>query len=122
MSGSGRGVAAIERAVDVLFLFSRSPSTLGVTEISRELGVSKAVVHRILTSLCEPGLLTVDPDSRRYALGPAVLELAAAYRDQLDVRELALDEMRRLSAETDETATLSVRHGNRRVYMAQITP
>ncbi|MDE0603235.1 MAG: IclR family transcriptional regulator [bacterium] len=120
--GSGRGVAAIERAVDVLFLFSRSSSTLGVTEISRELGVSKAVVHRILTSLCERGLLIVDPESRRYALGPAVLELAAAYRDQLDVRDLALEEMRRLSAETDETATLSVRHGNRRVYVAQITP
>ncbi len=122
VSGSGRGVAAIERAVDVLFLFTRSSNTLGVTEISRELGVSKAVVHRILTSLCDRALLTVDPESRRYALGPAVLELAAAYRDQLDIRELALNEMRRLSAETDETATLSVRHGNRRVYVAQITP
>ena len=115
-------MAAIERAVDVLFLFARSSGSLGVTEISKELGVSKAVVHRILTSLRERGLLSVDPESRRYALGPAVLALAAAYRDQLDVRSLALDEMRRLSAETDETATLSVRHGNRRVYVAQITP
>ncbi len=121
-TGSGRSVTAIGRAADVLFLFARSPSTLGVTEISRELGVSKAVVHRILTSLTKRGLLTVDSQSRRYALGPAVLELATAYRDQLDVRELALDEMRRLSAETDETATLSVRHGNQRIYVAQITP
>ena len=115
-------MAAIERAADVLFLFSRSPNTLGVTDISRELGVSKAVVHRILTSLCERSLLAVDPESRRYSLGPAVLELAAAYRDQLDVEGLALDEMRRLSAETGETATMSVRHGNHRVYVAQITP
>jgi len=122
IAGSGRGVAAIERAADVLFLFSRSPNTLGVTDISRELGMSKAVVHRILTSLCERSLLAVDPESRRYSLGPAVLELAAAYRDQLDVEGLALDEMRRLSAETGETATMSVRHGNRRVYVAQITP
>ena len=121
-TGSGRSVAAIEGAVGVLFLFARSSGTLGVTEISRELGVSKAVVHRILASLCERGLLIADPHSRRYALGPAVMELAAAYRDQLDVRTLALDEMRRLSAETDETATLSVRYGNRRVYVDQITP
>ena len=121
-TGSGRSVAAIDRAVGVLFLFARSPGTLGVTEISRELGVSKAVVHRILASLCERGLLVADPQSRRYALGPAVMELAAAYRDQLDVRTLALDEMRRLSAEMDETATLSVRYGNRRVYVDQITP
>ena len=121
-TGSGRSVAAIERAVDVLFLFAQSSTTLGVTEISKELGISKAVVHRILTSLCERSLLSVDAETRRYALGPSVLELAAAYRDQLDVRSLALDEMRRLSAETDETATLSVRHGDRRVYVAQITP
>ncbi len=115
-------MTAIERAADVLFLFTRSPSTLGVTEISSELGVSKAVVHRILTSLAKRGLLTADPQSRRYALGPGVLELATAYRDQLDVRTLAIDEMRRLSAETSETATLSVRHGDRRIYVAQITP
>ncbi len=121
-TGSGRSVAAVERAMGVLFLFARSPGTLGVTEISRELGVSKAVVHRILASLCERGLLIADPQSRRYALGPAVMELAAAYRDQLDVRTLALDEMRRLSAEMDETATLSVRYGDRRVYVDQITP
>ena len=121
-AGSGRSVAAIDRAVGVLFLFARTPGTLGVTEISRELGVSKAVVHRILASLCERGLLIADPESRRYALGPAVMELAAAYRDQLDVRTLALDEMRKLSARMDETATLSVRYGDRRVYVDQITP
>ena len=117
-----RSVAAIERAADVLFLFARVQSSLGVTEISKELGVSKAVVHRILTSLRERDLLTTDPATRRYMLGPAVLELATAYRDQLDVRSLAIDEMRALSAATNETATLSVRHGDRRVYVAQITP
>lgn len=117
-----RSVAAIERAADVLFLFARAQSSLGVTEISKDLGVSKAVVHRILTSLRERDLLTTDPETRRYMLGPAVLELATAYRDQLDVRSLAIDEMRALSAATNETATLSVRHGDRRVYVAQITP
>ena len=115
-------MAAIDRAVEVLFLFAGSAGSLGVTEISRELGVSKAVVHRILASLCERSLLVADPGTRRYGLGPAVMELAAAYRDQLDVRTLAIDEMRRLSAETDETATLSVRYGSRRVYVDQVTP
>ncbi len=122
INSSGRSVATIDRAVDVLFLFAASSGTLGVTEISNELGASKAAIHRILTSLRERNLLAADPESRRYSLGPAVLKLAAAYNNQLDLRSLALDEMRRLSAETDETATLSVRHGNRRVYVAQITP
>lgn len=119
---TNRSVTAIERAIDVLFLFTKAKRALGVTEIANEVGLSKAVVHRILTSLRERDLLATDPETRRYALGPAVLQIATAYREQLDIRELALEEMRQLSAATNETSTLSVRHGDRRVYVAQITP
>ena len=42
----GRRVATIERAADVLFLFTQDERpTLGVTEIADELNISKAVVH-----------------------------------------------------------------------------
>lgn len=119
----GRSVATIERAADVLFLFAEDDqATLGVTEIAKALDISKAVVHRILTSLRERDLVVVDEDTRRYALGPAVLHLAAAYRDRLDVRLLALETMRELSAATGETATLSVRNGHQRMYVDQVTP
>lgn len=118
----GRSVATIERAVDVLFLFNGTDTDLGVTEIARSLDLSKAVVHRILTSLRERSLVVVDPGSRRYSLGPAVLHLAAAYRSTLDVRTLAHDTLVKLSALTDETATLSVRNGDQRVYVDQVAP
>lgn len=119
----GRSVATIERAVDVLLLFARPDiSDLGVTEISRELDISKAVVHRILTSLKDRGFVSTEPDSRRYSLGPAVLHLAAAYRDRLDVRVMALECMTALSAATNETATLSIRSGDTRIYVDQVTP
>ena len=121
-STTGRGVATIERATDVLFLFAEAPGTLGVTDIAKELDISKAVVHRIVTSLCEAGLVVADPETRRYALGPGVLQLASAYLDKLDVRAIALEAMHRLSAETNETATLSVRQGDERVYVDQVTP
>lgn len=119
---AGRSVATIERAVDVLFLFAGHDADLGVTEIARELGISKAVVHRILTSLRERDLVVLDGESRRYALGPAVLQLAAAYRSTLDVRSLAHDTMVQLCAQTNETATLSVRNGDHRIYVDQVAP
>ena len=93
-----------------------------MTEIANELDISKAVVHRILTSLRDRDLISVDEDSRRYTLGPAVLDLAAAYQDSLDIRSEAVGVMRTLSAVTNETATMSIRHGERRVYVDQITP
>jgi DNA-binding IclR family transcriptional regulator len=120
---TGRRVATIERAVDVLFLFTDDDrASLGVTEISNDLGISKAVVHRILTSLRDRDLVIADPNTRKYSLGPAVLTLAASYFDQLDVRPMAIEAMERLSQETSETATLSIRNGFQRIYVEQVTP
>lgn len=121
-SSSGRSVATIERAADVLFLFAKAQGTLGVTDIAQELDISKAVVHRIVTSLGEHNLVVADPVTRRYSLGHGVLQLAAGYLDNLDVRAMALEAMKSLSAVTNETATLSVRHGDKRVYVDQVTP
>ncbi|MFM7063424.1 MAG: IclR family transcriptional regulator [Actinomycetes bacterium] len=120
---TGRSVTSIERAADVLFVFAESDRpTLGVTEIANELGVSKAVVHRILTSLRERDLIVLDDVHRRYSLGPAVLRLADAYRNRVDVRLLAAETLRALSTATEETATLSVRHGDQRIYIDKVTP
>ncbi len=119
---SGRRVTTIERAADVLFLFAGDRPTLGVTEIATELSISKAVVHRILTSLKDRDLVAADATTRKYSLGPATLELAARYRDQLDVRPHALEAMERLSRATNETATLSIRSGWQRIYVEQVAP
>jgi len=114
---------SVERAIDVLMLFTTSQgSTLGITEIANDLGISKAVVHRILTSLCDRDVVIADPESRRYSLGPGVLQLAAAYRSRLDLRTLAHQTLVQLSHATDETATLSLRHGWQRAYVDQVTP
>ena len=45
-------IGAVERAADVLNAFTElDGATAGVTELSERLGLSKAVVHRILASL-----------------------------------------------------------------------
>lgn len=115
--------ASVVRAVDVLMLFTSHPGpTLGITEIAVELGISKAVVHRILSSLCDRNMIVADPESRRYSLGPGVLQLASAYRNRLDMRTLARQTLVQLSQATRETATLSVRHEGERTYVDQVTP
>ncbi len=69
-----RSIAAVERAMDVLLHFGRTDQPdLGVTEIATALGLTKAAVHRILTALRSRELITVDPATRRYALGHAAV-------------------------------------------------
>ena len=119
----GQRIATVERAADVLNAFTElDGATVGVTELSERLGLSKAVVHRILSSLRVKGFVELDGDSRRYSLGPASLSLGLTYLQQIDVRDEARGFLRDLSDQTSETATLSVRRGDMRMYVDQITP
>ncbi len=118
-----RLIATVERATDVLTLFTRvERQDLGVTEIANELQLSKAVIHRVLNTLAAKGFIETDEETRRYRLGPAVLALGQAYVDRLDIRDLAQAYMRALSEQTNETATLSQRYRWERLYVDQITP
>ena len=116
-------VVAITRTADVLSLFARSERrSLGVSEIARALGLSKAVVFRILSSIRPRGFIEVDPDTRRYALGPEALLLGFAFLENVDARRLARSTLLQLSAATGETAALALRVGWERVYVDQVTP
>jgi IclR family transcriptional regulator, acetate operon repressor len=119
----GRTVNGVERALDVLLLFSSTQArSLGVSEVSRMLGLSKAVVHRILSALCSRQLVEIDENTRRYVLGRQSLALGMAFLDRVDVRDLAREPMQRLSRLTNETSTLSIRVRDTRVYLDQVTP
>jgi DNA-binding IclR family transcriptional regulator len=119
----GQTVTSIDRALDVLIYFGESGQpTLGVTEIADGLGLSKAVVHRILTSYRAKGFIGFDPASRRYSLGPRIVSLALGYLDRIDIRAQARPVLLSLSQATNETATLSTRSGWSRVYVDQVTP
>ncbi len=120
---TGQTIAGIERALDALALFAETDATsLGVTEIAQSLGLSKAVVHRILASFRAKGFVELDESTRRYSLGPKILFLGLTYLERVDILSVARSAMARLSHLTEETATLSLRSGDSRVYVDQVTP
>ena len=108
------------RVADVLLLFLDGPEVMGVSMIARELGLSKAVVHRTLTTLVPKGLLARDPVSRGYVLGPTAASLGARALRGSDLRSAAEPIMRRLHRTTLETVTVSALVPGGRVYLAQL--
>ncbi len=118
-----QGVQGVERALGVLSLFVESDShTLGVTEIAQKLNLSKAVVHRILSTFRTQEFVEMDETTHRYRLGPKILLLGLSQIDRLEFRTVAHEVMTELVAVTNETATLSIRVGWDRVYIDQVTP
>ncbi|WP_206681379.1 MULTISPECIES: IclR family transcriptional regulator [Actinomadura] len=113
------GTEVAGRVADVLLLFAGGPRYLGVSAISRELGISKAVVYRILRSLVSRGMLETDSGTQGYRLGPAAVALGVSALRGFDVRSAAAPVLRRLRDETGETGTLSGLVGDQRVYLDQ---
>ncbi len=109
------------RALGVLTLVAdRSPERLGVSTVARELGLPKAVAHRILKELTAASFLLFDDETKQYRLGPATLTVGLAALRDLDVPRIARPHLDRLVDATGETATLSVRNGWSRVYVDQV--
>jgi DNA-binding IclR family transcriptional regulator len=81
---------------------------LGVSDLARRLDLDKATVHRLLRSLLADGIIEQNPATKRYRLGLAILDLAAARLQSLDFIAAAVPEIRALRDQTDETVALHV--------------
>lgn len=116
--------SGIERALQVVYYVAGPhrgrKADFGVSEIARGLGLSKTVVHRILTTLVAVDFLAVDPDTRRYRLGPGAVIVGHAALEQINPYRVARPHMEDLAERTGETVTLSIRRGGQRVYIDQI--
>lgn len=108
------------RVATLLSVFLDGRADLGVSQIHRELGWPKSVVHRLLRALEETGFVVSDAHSRRYCLGPKALQLGLVALAQVDVRRLALPYLLALRDRTGETTTLSLRVGRERLYVEQV--
>lgn len=118
--GRGASSEVVEHALDVLLCFLDAEGELGVSEISRRLGIEKGRVHRFLMAFRRKGLIAYNPRTRRYSLGFRVLELSSALTRQFDVVAWAQPFLRELREATGETASLAVRVGDHRVHLAQV--
>jgi IclR family transcriptional regulator, acetate operon repressor len=119
MAGTA-GTEGAGRVADVLLDFLEGPDTLGVSGLARDLGLSKAVVHRILRTLVQRGLLEADPGTREYRLGPSAAALGARALRGLDLRVAAMPLLRELQRSTGETTTVSAHVPGGRVYLDQV--
>lgn len=126
MSAEGKvekatALSAIDKVFAILGLLSQATGTgLGVTQIAKSCGMPKATSHRILKSLVVLDVLHFDDETKRYTLGSRLLSIGLAALRQLDVPQLARPFLQELVDRTLETATLSMRQGDSRIYLDQI--
>ena len=110
-------LGSVRNAARVLRAFAGGEPELGVTDLSRRLGIGKSTVHRIVSTLSAEGLLERGRQRGTYRLGPLVDELAVQASDPVDLHRAALPVLVSLRHATGETVVVAVRDGDEVVYV-----
>jgi IclR family acetate operon transcriptional repressor len=109
---------SLERALHILSALEKSGCAMGVTDLGRASQLSKATVLRILSVLEKYGF--AEKRQGRYRLGAAVLPLAHAYVLGNELARVALPVLQELVQTSEETASLFVRLGFKRVLVQRV--
>jgi IclR family pca regulon transcriptional regulator len=108
---------SLERGLAILSAFRSGRPLLGVSELSREVGLSRSTTHRYISTLAGLGYLEQDSPTRKYRLGPRVLDLGFSAINSMDLREVAVPHLQALSDTTGHTANMAVLDGADIVYI-----
>jgi len=99
---------SVERGLAILSSFSADRRLIGVSEVAQELGLSRSTAHRYIATLARLGYLYQDPTTRKYVLGPRVLELGFTAINSMELRDVAAPQLRRLCDETGHTVNMAI--------------
>lgn len=125
-AGAGGAVSPVEsvdralRTLDAIAAAGVGGMTLA--DLSVALGVHKTTVHRSLAALRHRDYVAQDPQSGRYALGPAAVRLADRYFAEDDLPARLHGALVALCGATEELVHLGVLSGVQVVYLDKVEP
>ncbi|HEY5076111.1 MAG TPA: IclR family transcriptional regulator [Acidimicrobiia bacterium] len=99
---------SLERGLAILSAFRSGRPLLGVSELGRDVGLSRSTTHRYVATLAVLGYLQQDPVTKKYRLGPRVIDLGFSAINSMELREIAAPHLRELSDETGYTVNMAI--------------
>jgi IclR family pca regulon transcriptional regulator len=108
---------SLERGLAILSSFASARPLLGVSDLSREVGLSRSTTHRYVATLAALGYLQQDAETRKYRLGPRVLDLGFSAINSMELRHISAPHLQELSDATGHTVNMAVLDGADIVYI-----
>ena len=110
-------VQSLDRALDILDVFSFQNREMNLSEVVRKTGLNKTTAKRLIANLADRGFLQQDPVTKQYKLGMRLFELGGIVFSSLSLRQSAAYPMTRLQNETGATVLLGTRMDDELVYV-----
>ena len=110
-------VKSLPKAMHLLECFSNEKPELGVTEISKMLGVQKSTVHNIASTFEKLGYLSQNKETGKYYLGVKLLQFSYIVNNHIGFRKFFLPYMKQIAEELHETTYIGIPHGGEVLYI-----
>jgi DNA-binding IclR family transcriptional regulator len=99
----------IKKAIEILRLLVKEYQPLGVTEIAKDLSISKSTAYGILQSFQEEGLVSKDSTTKKYTIGKEMMKLSKMVFKGQDIATITRPFLERLAELVNETVFLGVK-------------
>lgn len=122
MSGQGRSVHSVEKAIRLLDCFWEAGGSLALTELVQKTGWAKSTVHGLLSSMVESAVVEQDKTDGRYRLGYHLFELGSAVAAAWDVVGVVRPRLEQLAQTVGESAYLARLSGDDLILVECVEP
>jgi IclR family transcriptional regulator, KDG regulon repressor len=110
----------VQKALNLLEALVRSGQPRRLTELARQLGLTKPNVYRLLSTLTVLGYVKKDPTNSLYAPTLKLWELGSLLVKDIDLVSVAGPRLRRLCEQTGESVQLAVFDAGFSVYVDKV--
>ncbi len=109
----------LERGLSVLRSFTRTRPEMTLSEVAVATGLNPAVARRCLHTLVSLGY--VGRKGKQFLLTPAVLDLAAAFIDSMNLEEVVRPHLQEVRDETGDSSSLVALAGTDILYLVHVS-
>jgi IclR family KDG regulon transcriptional repressor len=113
-------LSSVKNSCKLLKAFLNSSKEMGVSELSRQLQLSKGAVHKLLITLESEGFIKQNPETKQYFLGYTLLELGNKVLKNHNLVDFAKPYLQKLAETTQELVCLCVRDEDEAIYVDKI--
>jgi IclR family KDG regulon transcriptional repressor len=101
-------VPAVHRTIQVLEILSASSTGFSLADLSRQTGIPKSSLFRILLTLDRSSVVHLDEARGTYTLGPKLIDWGTQALDKIDLKTITHPHLVRLANETRESYYIAV--------------
>lgn len=115
-------VQSVERALDIINTIVAANKSLSIAELSQAMNLAPSTIHRILQTLTVKNYVYQDPQTKRYDIGPEIVDISSALFLRYDLVRRVRPYLQELVELTGETAHIAQLYGTSAMYLSQVEP